>query len=188
MHQDIDRILYTEQAIAERISCIGDAISADYSNRIRLGNRLVVVCLLRGASVFMADLVRQIQLPVEMDFMCISSYGNNAKSSGMVRIQKDLSSDIEGADVLVVEDIIDSGLTLSYLRKNLLSRNPASVEIAALLRKDVPDQADVECKYIGFDCPDEFIVGYGLDYAQRYRNLPYIGVLKPEVYGAEAER
>lgn len=182
MHKDIQDILYTQDDIAGRVAELGHRITADYKDRIESGERLVAVCLLRGAALFMADLVRQIELPVEFDFMVISSYGDSTTSSGMIRIQKDLSTDIEGANVLVIEDIIDSGLTLSYLCKNLLSRNPATLEIAALLRKDVAGQADVDCKYIGFSCPNEFIVGYGLDFAQRYRNLPYIGTLKREVY------
>lgn len=182
MHKDIQEILYTEDDLAARVEQLGRQITADYQDRIDSGERLVAVCLLRGAALFMADLVRQIKLPVEFDFMVISSYGDSATSSGMIRIQKDLSTDIEGANVLVIEDIIDSGLTLSYLCKNLLSRKPASLEIAALLRKDIENQADVDCRYIGFTCPNEFIVGYGLDFAQRYRNLPYIGTLKREVY------
>ena len=117
-----------------------------------------------------------------MDYMAISSYGNGAKSSGVVRILKDLSSEIEGHHVIVAEDILDSGLTLKYLLKNLASRKPASLAVATLLRKDTEVQADIDCRYVGFECPDEFIVGYGLDYAERYRNLPYIGILKPELY------
>lgn len=185
MHTDIQHILYTEDDIAERIKQLGLRVTADYQDRIDAGERLVAVCLLRGAALFMADLVREIKLPVELDFMAVSSYGSSAHSSGMIRIQKDLSSDIEGAHVLIIEDIIDSGLTLSYLCKNLLSRKPASLEIASLLRKEVEHQADVHCAYVGFECPDEFVVGYGLDYAQRYRNLSYIGYLKREVYESE---
>lgn len=184
MHSDLDSVLYTEEAIAEKVSALGHLITADYSEPVLRGERLVLVCLLRGASIFAADLARRIELPLEMDFMCISSYGNSTKSSGTVRIQKDLGTDIEGAHVLIAEDVIDSGLTLSYLRKNLLSRNPASVEVVSLLKKATQGQADVPCKYVGFECGNEFVVGYGLDYAQRYRNLPYIGILKPEVYGA----
>ena len=130
----------------------------------------------------MADLARAIELPIEMDYMAISSYGNGAKSSGVVRILKDLTSEIEGRHVIVAEDILDSGLTLKYLLKNLSSRNPASIAVATLLRKKTEAQADIDCRYVGFECPDEFIVGYGLDYAERYRNLPYIGILKPELY------
>ena len=130
----------------------------------------------------MADLAREIKIPCEMDYMAISSYANGVKSSGVVRILKDLSSHIEGRHVVIAEDILDSGLTLTYLLKNLASRNPASLTVATLLRKKTKVQADVDCAYVGFECPDQFIVGYGLDYAERYRNLPYIGVLKPEVY------
>lgn len=185
VHQDIKDIIYTQDVIAQRVKELGAQITADYQSRMDSGERLVAVCLLRGASLFMADLVREVKLPLEFDFMVISSYGDGTTSSGMIRIQKDLSSDIAGAHVLIIEDIIDSGLTLSYLCKNLLSRDPASLEIASLLRKDVENQADVECRYVGFECPNEFIVGYGLDYAQRYRNLPYIGTLKREVYEDE---
>ena len=142
----------------------------------------MLVSVLRGAAIFMADLARAIKLPVEMDYMAISSYGNGAKSSGVVRILKDLTSEIEGRHVIVAEDILDSGLTLKYLLKNLSSRCPASLEVATLLRKKTKAQADIDCRYVGFECPDEFIVGYGLDYAERYRNLPYIGVLRPELY------
>lgn len=185
MHQDIKEILYTQSDIASRVEELGKRITADYKDRMDSGERLVAVCLLRGAALFMADIVRHIELPLEFDFMVVSSYGDSTTSSGTIRIQKDLSCDIEGANVLVIEDVIDSGFTLSYLCKNLLSRNPSSLEIASLLCKDVEGQADVDCKYVGFECPNEFIVGYGLDYAQRYRNLPYIGTLKPEVYTNE---
>ena len=142
---------------------------------------LVLAAMGPGIIAAMADLVREIHLPIEMDYMAISSYGNGAKSSGVVRILKDLTCSIEDSHVLIAEDILDSGLTLRYLMKNLESRNPASLQVATLLRKDTPNQADIPCKYIGFECPDEFIVGYGLDYAERYRNLPCIGVLKPEI-------
>lgn len=174
LHPDLEHILFSEEQIHARIGELGAAITRDYQ-----GKDLVVVSILRGAAVFMADLVRQIDLPLEMDFMAVSSYGKEAKSSGVVRIQKDLSTDITGRHVLVAEDVIDSGLTLRYLLDNLRSRKPASVAVASLLRKELPGQPDLPCKYLGFTCPDEFVVGYGLDYAQRYRNLPYIGALKP---------
>lgn len=177
MHEDINRIIFTEDEIRARVREMGAQITADHQ-----GQQLLVVSVLRGAAIFMADLVREINLPVEMDYMAISSYGNGVKSSGIVRILKDLSSSVEGRHVLIAEDILDSGLTLSYLIRNLESRNPASIEVATLLRKKTKAQADIDCRYIGFECPDEFIVGYGLDYAERYRNLPYIGVLKQEVY------
>lgn len=181
MHEDIAKVLFTEQEIADRVREIGQAITKDYADTRESGG-IIVVSVLRGAAIFMADLVRQIDLPVEMDYMAISSYGNGAKSSGVVRILKDLSSEIAGKHVIVAEDILDSGLTLTYLLKNLSSRNPASLAVATLLHKQTLAQAKIDCKYVGFECPDEFIVGYGLDYAERYRNLPYIGVLKPEIY------
>ena len=180
VHNDIAEILFTEDEIARRVNEIGAEITRDYAEAADEG--IVLISVLRGAAIFMADLARQIDLPVEMDYMAVSSYGNGAKSSGVVRILKDLTSEIEGSHVLVAEDILDSGLTLKYLLKNLASRRPASIEVATLLRKRTLAQAKIDCKYIGFECPDQFIVGYGLDYAERYRNLPYIGVLKPEIY------
>lgn len=180
MHDDIKEVLYTQEDLARRVGEIGAAITRDYADAVDEG--IVLVSILRGAAIFMADLARAIQLPVEMDYMAISSYGNGAKSSGVVRILKDLTSEIEGRHVIVAEDILDSGLTLKYLLKNLASRKPASLAVATLLRKDTEVQADIDCRYVGFECPDEFIVGYGLDYAERYRNLPYIGILKPELY------
>lgn len=175
-HPDLDRVLFSEEDIRTRVAELGAQITEDYA-----GKSIVVISVLRGAAIFMADLVREIHLPVEMDYMAISSYGNGMKSSGVVRILKDLTSQIEGRHVLIAEDILDSGLTLRYLMKNLESREPASIEVATLLRKDTPNQANIDCKYVGFECPDEFIVGYGLDYEERYRNLACIGVLKPEV-------
>lgn len=175
-HPDLDRVLFSEEDIRTRVAEMGAQITEDYA-----GKSIVVISVLRGAAIFMADLVREIHLPVEMDYMAISSYGNGMKSSGVVRILKDLTSQIEGRHVLIAEDILDSGLTLRYLMKNLESREPASIQVATLLRKDTPNQANINCKYIGFECPDEFIVGYGLDYEERYRNLACIGVLKPEV-------
>lgn len=181
MHDDIAEVLFTEQEIADRVREMGGAITRDDADAARDGG-IVLVSVLRGAAIFMADLARKIELPLEMDYMAISSYGNGAKSSGVVRILKDLSSEIEGRHVIVAEDILDSGLTLKYLLKNLSSRNPASLEVATLLRKQTLAQAKIDCRYVGFECPDEFIVGYGLDFAERYRNLPYIGILKPELY------
>lgn len=180
MHNDISEILFTEKQLADRVGEIGAAITSDYADVADEG--VILISVLRGAAIFMADLARKIELPLEMDYMAISSYGNGAKSSGVVRILKDLSSQIEGRHVIVAEDILDSGLTLTYLLKNLSSRQPASIEVATLLRKKTLAQTKIDCKYIGFECPDEFIVGYGLDYAERYRNLPYIGILKPEIY------
>lgn len=177
IHPDVSRVLFTEEQIAQRVAEMGAQITADYA-----GETLLVVSVLRGAAIFMADLVRAIDLPVEMDFMAVSSYGNGVESSGTVRILKDTTSSVEGRHVLIAEDILDSGLTLEQLIANLKQRNPQSIEVATLLRKQVEPQAPIDCRYVGFECPNGFIVGYGLDYAERYRNLPYIGELKPEVY------
>ena len=171
-HPDIEKVLFTQEDIDGIVSRLGEEITRDYA-----GKDLVLIAVLRGAVVFMGDLMRKIELPTNIDFMAVSSYGDGVKSSGIVRIIKDLDIDIRGRDVLIVEDILDSGLTLKYLMKNLESRKPASLEVAAFLWKDVEDP-----KYVGTHCPDAFVVGYGLDYAERYRNLPYLGILKPEVY------
>ena len=181
MHKDIERIIISEQELTKRVAELGAAITRDYAD-VAGEEGIVLISVLRGAAIFMADLARQIHLPLEMDYMAVSSYGNGVKSSGVVNIQKDLSSSITGRHVVIAEDILDSGLTLQYLLRNLESRHPASIEVCTLLRKNTPNQADIKCRYEGFECPDEFIVGYGLDYAERYRNLPYIGVLKPETY------
>ncbi|WP_304427029.1 hypoxanthine phosphoribosyltransferase [uncultured Adlercreutzia sp.] len=181
MNDDISRVIFSEQEIADRVADLGAAITRDYKD-VAGPEGIVVVCVLRGAAMYTCDLIRAIDMPLEVDFMAVSSYGSGVKSTGVVRILKDLSSNIHGRHVVIAEDILDSGLTLSYLIKNLKSRGPASISVATLLRKDTPNQADVNCRYVGFECPDEFIVGYGLDYAERYRNLPYIGVLKPEIY------
>lgn len=178
MHPDVESILFSEEDIRGIVQRLGSEISRDYQ-----GKDLVLIAVLRGAVVFMGDLMRSIDLPLAIDFMAVSSYGDKAKTSGIVRIVKDLDMDIKGRDVLIVEDILDSGLTLKYLMKNLSSRNPASLEVAAFLCKDVEGkQAAINPKYVGAHCPDEFVVGYGLDFAERYRNLPYVGILKPEVY------
>lgn len=178
MHPDVETILFSEGDIAQIVQRLGAEITRDYQ-----GKDLVLIAVLRGAVVFMGDLMRAIDLPLAIDFMAVSSYGSNAKSSGIVRIVKNLDMDIKGRDVLIVEDILDSGLTLKYLMKNLSSRKPASLEVAAFLWKDVEGkQAAINPKYVGAHCPDEFVVGYGLDFAERYRNLPYVGILKPEVY------
>ncbi len=182
IHPDIERVLISEDEIACRVNELGKQIFADYGDAIDAGEELVLVGLLRGAALFMADLARAIKKPVRMDYMAVSSYGNGAKSSGMVRISKDLSEDVAGRHIIIVEDVIDTGLTLKYITKNLASRGPLSVEIAALLRKNVEGQADISCKYLGFECGNEFLVGYGLDYAERYRNFAEVCVLKPEVY------
>lgn len=178
MHEDVREVLYTQEQIQDRVASLGAEITARYAD----AQQLVVISILKGASIFMSDLVRTIALPLEMDFMAVSSYGNAAKTSGVVQITKDLQTSIEGKDVLIVEDILDSGLTLDYLMRVLSERNPASLEIATLLFKRGKQKAELDCRFVGFDCPDEFIVGYGLDYAERYRNLPVIGVLKPEIY------
>lgn len=180
VHKDIAEILFTEEDIARRVSELGAEITKDYADVAKEG--IILISVLRGAAIFMADLARKIELPVEMDYMATSSYGSAAKSSGVVRIIKDLSTKIEGLHVILAEDILDTGLTLKYLMNNLSLRNPASLAVVTFLRKRVPEQEEVDCKYIGFECPNKFIVGYGLDFAQRYRNLPYIGVLKPEIY------
>ncbi len=172
---DDDDILLTEQELQARIGELGAEITRDYQGRAPL-----LVGVLKGAFVFMADLSRTIDLPVEFDFMAVSSYGNSTKTSGVVRIVKDLEIDIAGRDVIVVEDIIDSGLTLSYLRRNLESRGPASLEVCALLVRSGRQPADLGLKYVGFEIPPEFVIGYGLDVAERYRNLPFLGRYRAE--------
>lgn len=181
VHEDLSEVLYTREQIAQRVHEIGQAITKDYAGKDP-ERGIVLVCVLRGAATFAADLAREIELPIEMDYLAVSSYGNGAKSSGVVRILKDLTCDISGRHVIVVEDIIDSGLTLNYLLKSLASRQPASLSVAAFMRKETKAQSSIDCAYVGFSCPDEFVVGYGLDFAERYRNLPYIGILKPEIY------
>jgi hypoxanthine phosphoribosyltransferase len=178
MGKDLEKVLLTQEQIEDRLSELAAQIDADYA-----GKDLLLVGVLRGAVMVMADLSRRLHLPVQMDWMAVSSYGSGTKSSGVVRILKDLDTDLHGRDVLIVEDIIDSGLTLSWLLSNLRSRGPASVEIAALLRKPEAAKVPVDVRYVGFDIPTEFVVGYGLDYAERYRNLPFVGTLAPHVYG-----
>jgi hypoxanthine phosphoribosyltransferase len=175
---DIEKVLISSDEIQATLAKIGDQITQDYA-----GRPILLVGVLKGAFVVMADLARYIRLPIEFDFMAVSSYGAATKSSGVVRILKDLDHDLEGLDVLVVEDIVDSGLTLKYLLKNLAARKPASLEVAALLRKVGIQKVDLDVRYVGFDIPNEFVVGYGLDFAEKYRNLPYIGTLKPSAYG-----
>jgi hypoxanthine phosphoribosyltransferase len=174
---DIKEFLYTEEQIAEKVKEIGKKVSEDYD-----GKDLVMVGILKGSIPFMADLIRKVTIPCAMDFMAVSSYGSSTESSGVVRILKDLDFEIENKDVLIVEDIIDSGTTLSYLLDYLKRRNPASISIACLLNKPSRRKTDIAVKYIGYEVPDYFLVGYGLDYAEKYRNLPYIGILKEEVY------
>ncbi|MCL6606024.1 MAG: hypoxanthine phosphoribosyltransferase [Paenibacillus sp.] len=177
MQNDIQEVLISEEEIQQRIKELGVVLSAEYEGRTPL-----VICVLKGAFIFMADLVKVITVPVEMDFMAVSSYGASTKSSGVVKIIKDLDVPVEGRDVLIVEDIIDSGLTLSYLIELLRNRNAASISVVTLFDKPAGRTVDLEADYTGFVLPDEFVVGYGLDYAELYRNLPYIGVLKPEIY------
>ena len=177
---DIQKVLISSEEIQARLAEIGRHITNDYE-----GRSLLLVGVLKGAFVVMADLARYIRLPLEFDFMAVSSYGAATKTSGVVRILKDLDHDLEGRDVLLVEDIVDSGLTLKYLLKNLAARKPASLEVAALLRKEGIQMVPLDIRYTGFDIPPEFVVGYGLDYGERFRNLPYVATLKPEAYGAE---
>ena len=177
IHPDIESVMISDEQIQERVRELGAEISADYQ-----GQTVLLVAVLRGAAIFLADLSRAMTVPVELDFMAVSSYGSSTKSSGVVRILKDLDEQIEGRNVLVVEDILDTGLTLKYLLKNLASRKPASLEVVTLLNKQGKQRVPISCKYSGFSVPDEFVVGYGLDFAERYRNLPYIGVLKPSAY------
>lgn len=179
MHPDLTKVLYSEEDIQQRVKEMGQQITQDYKDA---DGDVVVISVLRGAAIYMADLVRSIELPIEMDFMAVSSYGSSHQSSGVVRVIKDLSSDIADKHVIIAEDILDSGLTLNYLIRMLGSRKPKSISVAALLLKEGTQKADIECKYVGFTCPPEFIVGYGLDYDERYRNLPYIGVLDPKMY------
>jgi len=170
-------VLIDEPTLQSRIIELGEEISNDYA-----GKDLLLVGVLKGAVFFMADLMRSLTVPCEVDFMAISSYGAETDSSGVVRILKDLDIPLQGRDVLIVEDIIDSGLTLSWLMSNLVSREPASVEVCTLLRKPEAAQVDVPVRYVGFDIPSEFVIGYGLDYGERYRNVPFVGTLAPHVY------
>src|SRR5215510_6851485 len=175
---DLKQVLIPAERVRRRVGELAAQIDADYA-----GRELLLVGVLKGAVMVMADLARAVHLPVEMDWMAISSYGSGTKSSGVVRILKDLDTDIAGKHVLVVEDIIDSGLTLSWLLSNLSSRGPASLQVCTLLRKPEAAKVAIDVKHVGFDIPNEFVVGYGLDYAEKYRNLPFVGTLAPHVYG-----
>ena len=177
MKEDVLRVLLSEDEIREKVRELGGKITADYKN-----SNLMLVTVLKGAVVFLADLMRQIDVPAEIDFMVVSSYGSGVKSSGVVKIVTDLDVPLAGKDILIVEDILDSGLTLSYIKELLESRGPRSIRIATLLDKPSRRKVDLQADYIGFSVPDEFVIGYGLDYDEKYRNLPYIGILKPEVY------
>ena len=179
---DIAETLFTEEEIASIVEKMGKQISKDYE-----GKDLLLVSVLKGSLVFMADLMPHITVPCSIDFLSVSSYGSGTVSSGQVRILKDLDASIEGKDLLVVEDILDSGVTLSYLLKTLSARNPASIRLCTFLDKPERRRVNIKADYIGASVPDKFIVGYGLDYAQKYRNVPFIGVLKPEVYTHEKE-
>jgi hypoxanthine phosphoribosyltransferase len=175
--RDIVEVLVSEEQLAQRIAELGEQITNDYR-----GKRLLLLGVLKGAVLFLVDLARQIRLPLEIDFMATSSYGASTRSSGIVRILKDLEESVEGQHILVVEDIVDSGLTLDYLLRSLAAREPASIKVCGLLVKDRPRDLAIPVDYAGFTIPDRFVVGYGLDFDERYRNLPYIGVLRPELY------
>ncbi len=178
LEQDIQEILFSEEQLKTRVAEIAREIEQDYQ-----GKEVMLISVLRGSFIFMADLCRAIDLPCTLDFMSVSSYGSGTTSSGQVQITKDLSEDITGRHIIVVEDILDSGNTLSYLLKILEHRHPASIRLCTLLDKPDRRVKPVEVHYSGFTIPDAFVVGYGLDYAEKYRNLPYIGILKPQVYG-----
>ena len=177
MLKDVERVLLSEEQIKEKVKEIGAQITKDYQ-----GKKLLIVTILKGSVIFAADLLREIKIPVEIDFMCLSSYGSDSKSSGVAKIVKDLNEPIEGKNVLIIEDILDSGNTLSHLVKLLATRNPKDIKIATLLDKPDRRVAEVEVAYKGFTIPDEFVIGYGLDYAEKYRNIPFVGILKREVY------
>lgn len=177
MYNDLDDILYTKDQLAQAVKELGRKITQDYQ-----GKKPVMVCILKGASVFFVDLIREIDLPLEIDFMVVSSYGASTKSSGEVKLVKDLDRSINGRDVIVVEDIVDSGMTLSFLKRTLLGRGASSLRIATLLDKPARRRVELEVDYSCFDIPDAFVVGYGLDYNETYRNLPDIGILSPRIY------
>ena len=177
--EDIRNVLVAEDDLQARIQEMADRVSEKYNNA---DEDLILVCVLKGAVFFLTDFARKLTIPSQLEFMAVSSYGNSASSSGVVRILKDLDRDIEGRDVLIVEDIIDSGLTLSWLIRNLQGRHPRSLEVVTLLRKPEVVKAELDLYDVGFDIPNEFVVGYGLDFAERYRDLPYVGTLEPAVY------
>ncbi|AJE34102.1 MAG: hypoxanthine phosphoribosyltransferase [Corynebacterium humireducens] len=180
--EDVEAVLISEEQLANRIQELADKVSETYRDA---DEELILVCVLKGAVFFLTDFTRALSIPSQMEFMAVSSYGNSTTSSGVVRILKDLDREIEGRDVLIVEDIIDSGLTLSWLMRNLRARNPKSLEVITLLRKPEVVKADIELFDVGFDIPNEFVIGYGLDYSERYRDLPYVGTLHPRVYSGE---
>jgi hypoxanthine phosphoribosyltransferase len=181
--EEIERTIITEDEIRAKVAELGALVSADFADRVHeRGDELLLVGVFKGAVMFMADFARALSVPVKMEFMALSSYGSSTTSSGTVRILKDIDSDVAGKHILVVEDIIDSGLTLDWLLKYLQGLHPASVSVVSMLRKPGVQRVDIPVTYLGFDIPNEFVVGYGLDYAERYRELPFVGVLKPEVY------
>lgn len=177
MQDDVKKVLLSEEELHAKVAEMGALVTRDYE-----GKNLLLVTVLKGAVIFLADLMREIKQPAEIDFMVVSSYGSGVKSSGVVKIVKDLDINLEGKDILIVEDILDSGMTLDYIKNILQDRNPASIRICTLLDKPARRKVDLQADYVGFTIPDEFVIGYGLDYDEKYRNLPYIGVLKPEVY------
>ena len=177
MQDDIQSVLISEQQLADAVKKLGEQISRDYADR-----NLMMVSVLKGSVVFMADLMRAISVPASIDFMSVTSYGKGVKTSGVVRIIKDLDEELDGRDILIVEDILDSGMTLSYLKEHIMAKGARSIRIATLLDKPERRRVDIHPDYSCFSVPDEFVVGYGLDYAEKYRNLPYVGILKPCVY------
>ena len=180
LYNDLDGLLYTKEQLAEAVAKLGKQIAEDYA-----GKKPVMICILKGASVFFCDLIRQIDLPLEIDFMVVSSYGASTKSSGEVRMVKDLDRSVQGRDVILVEDIVDSGMTLSFLKKTLIGRGAESLRIATLLDKPARRRVDLTADYSCFEIPDAFVVGYGLDYNEVYHNLPDVGILSPRVYAHE---
>lgn len=179
---DVESVLIGEPELEKRVQEMADKVSAEYRAESEPDNELILVCVLKGAVFFLTDFARALSIPSELEFMAVSSYGNSTNSSGVVRIMKDLDRDIEGRNVVIVEDIIDSGLTLSWLIRNLQGRNPKSLRVVTLLRKPEVQTVEVELFDVGFEIPNEFVIGYGLDYAERYRDLPYVGTLQPRVY------
>jgi len=177
MEKDIERVFFSKEEIEEKVAELGRQITEDFA-----GKNPLFVGVLKGSFVFMADLMRSVNTYCDIDFMSVSSYGSGTTTTGAVKINKDLSYDVENRHIIIIEDILDSGVTLSYLRNYIMARNPASISICTLLDKPARRRADIAADYVGFICPDAFIVGYGLDYAERYRNLPYIGVLKSDIY------
>ena len=177
MKQYVEKVLISEERIQQKVKDLANSINKEYE-----GKELFLIGILKGSVPFMADLMKSINIPMTMDFMAVSSYGHGMESSGVVRILKDLDFSIEGKNIIIVEDIIDSGITLSYLIDYLKNRKPASIEIVCLLNKKERRKVDINVKYVGFEVPDEFVIGYGLDYAEKFRNLPFVGVLKEEVY------